>query len=346
MTTTLSRTAATTPVRRVAPPIPGRFTRLVSRVGRGLGRGIAVLLPVLLITTFITFLLGTVTGQDPAASVLGDNARPEDVARMRGVFGLDRPFIVRYWEWLWNCLHGDLGSSWFSHIPVADSVMQRLPVSLSIAFFALLLATLFGTALGILAALSNGGIVDRTITLLASVLSTIPGFVAAIGLIVILSVTFPVFPSGGYVPPSDDLWLWIKCLTLPAIALSLDTAADLSRQLRTGLSTSLQENYVVGATMRGFSSRRIVGVHALRNGAGPAVATLGMHVPKLIGGAIIVETVFMMPGLGSLTKDAALRGDVPVVQGTLLATVVIVVASSVLFNALLYVLRPAARREV
>ena len=206
----------------------------MSRVGRGIGRGIAVLLPVLLITTFLTFLLGTVTGQDPAASVLGDNARPEDVARMRGVFGLDRPFIVRYWDWLWDCLHGDLGSSWFTHIPVADSVMQRLPVSLSIAFFALLLATFFGTVLGILAALSNGGIVDRAITLLASVLSTIPGFVAAIGLIVILSVTFPVFPSGGYVPPSDDPWMWIKCLTLPAIALSLDTAADLSRQLRTG----------------------------------------------------------------------------------------------------------------
>ena len=221
-------------------------------MGRAIGRGIAVLLPVLLITTFITFLLGTVTGQDPAASVLGDNARPEDVARMRGVFGLDRPFIVRYWDWLWDCLHGDLGSSWFTHIPVADSVMQRLPVSLSIAFFALLLATFFGTTLGILAALSNGGIVDRAITLLASVLSTIPGFVAAIGLIVILSVTFPVFPSGGYVPPSDDPWMWIKCLTLPAIALSLDTAADLSRQLRTGLSTSLQENYVVGATMRGL----------------------------------------------------------------------------------------------
>ncbi|MET0460768.1 MAG: ABC transporter permease, partial [Ilumatobacteraceae bacterium] len=283
MTTTLSRTAAATPVRRSAPPTTGRGTRLVVRTGRGIGRGIAVLLPVLLITTFITFLLGTVTGQDPASSVLGDNARPEDVARMRGVFGLDRPFIVRYGDWLWDCLHGDLGSSWFTHIPVADSVMQRLPVSLSIAFFALLLATCFGTTLGILAALSNGGIVDRTITLLASVLSTIPGFVAAIGLIVVLSVTFPVFPSGGYVPPSDDPWSWIKCLTLPAIALSLDTAADLSRQLRTGLSTSLQENYVVGATMRGFSSRRIVGVHALRNGAGPAVATLGMHVPKLIG---------------------------------------------------------------
>jgi peptide/nickel transport system permease protein len=163
---------------------------------------------------------------------------------------------------------------------------------------------------------------------------------------VVLSVVFPVFPSGGYVPPSDDVWLWLKCLTLPAIALSLDTSADLARQLRTGLAAALQENYVVGATMRGFTRRRIVTVHALRNGAGPAVALLGMHVPKLVGGAVIVETVFMLPGLGALTKEAALRGDVPVVQGTLLVTVVLVVASSVLFNALLYVLRPTARREV
>ena len=261
-------------------------------------------------------------------------------------FGLDQPFLLRYVDWLWDALRGDLGSSWFTHIPVADSVMQRLPVSLSLAAFAMLVGTLVGTTLGIVAALSNGGFLDRAITLLSSVLSTIPGFVAAIGLIVVFSVTFQVFPSGGYVAPSDDLWMWVKCLTLPAIALSLDTAADLARQLRTGLVTALDDNYVVGATMRGFTRRRIVVVHALRNGAGPAVALLGMHVPKLIGGAVIVETVFMMPGLGSLTKEAALQGDVPVVQGTLLVTILIVVVSSVLFNALLYVMRPAARREV
>jgi peptide/nickel transport system permease protein len=313
---------------------------------RAVGRGIAVLLPVILITTFLTFLLGTLTGQDPAASVLGDNARPEDVARMRGVFGLDRPFVVRYLDWLWNALHGDLGSSWFTHIPVRDSVAQRLPVSLYVAGFALLIAVVLGTALGIVAALSNGGWLDRAITLLASVLSTIPGFVAAIGLVVFLSIVFPVFPSGGYVSPSDDVWLWLKCLTLPAIALSLDTASDLARQLRTGLVSALNENYVVGARMRGLSRRRIVAVHALRNGAGPAVALLGVHLPKLIGSAIIVETVFVLPGIGSLTKDSALRGDVPVVQGTLLVMVVVVVASGVLFNALLYTLRPAARREV
>jgi peptide/nickel transport system permease protein len=338
-----------TPVAVAARPIgrgEGRVRRWATRPARAIGRGIAVLLPVVLITTFLTFLLGSLTGQDPAASVLGDNARPEDVARMRGVFGLDRPFIVRYLDWLWNALHGDLGSSWFTHIPVADSVAQRLPVSLYIAGFALLIALVLGIVLGVLAALSDGGLVDRAITLLTSVLSTIPGFVAAIGLVVFLSIVFPVFPSGGYVPPSEDVWLWLKCLTLPAIALSLDTAADFARQLRTGLVSALNENYVVGATMRGLSRRRIVAGHALRNGAGPAVAVLGVHVPKLIGSAIIVETVFVLPGIGSLTKDSALRGDVPVVQGTLLVMVLVVVASGVVFNALLYKLRPAARREV
>jgi peptide/nickel transport system permease protein len=343
MTTTLS-----------SPPSPAlvarrggsRARRGAAVAARAVGRGIAVLLPVVLITTFLTFLLGSLTGQDPAATVLGDNARPQDVARLRATFGLDRPFIVRYFDWLWNALHGDLGTSWFTHIPVADSVAQRLPVSLYVAGFALLIALVLGTGLGVTAALSNGGLLDRAITLLASILSTIPGFVAAIALVVFLSIVFPVFPSGGYVAPSDDVWMWIRCLTLPAIALSLDTASDLARQLRTGLVTALNENYVVGATMRGLRRRRIVVVHALRNGAGPAVALLGVHVPKLIGSAIIVETVFVLPGIGSLTKDAALRGDVPVVQGTLLVMVVVVVASGVVFNALLYKLRPSARREV
>src|ERR1700742_2450424 len=112
--------------------------RWVGRSARAGGRGIGVLVPVVLITTFITFLLGSLTGQDPAAAVLGDNARPEDVARMRAVFGLDRPLLVRYVDWLWDAAHGNLGTSWFTHIPVADSVAQRLPVSLSVAGFALL----------------------------------------------------------------------------------------------------------------------------------------------------------------------------------------------------------------
>lgn len=349
MTATLPAPDTLPALGQTQPPghvIAHRVAHHGARLARAVGRGLSALLPVALIATFLTFMLGTLTDQDPAGVLLGDNARPEDVTRIRHLMGLDRPFYERYLDWLWDAVRGDFGESWFTHIPVWDSVSQRLPVSLSIAGFALLIAVLVGTTLGLLAALSNGGIVDRAITLLASVLSTIPGFVAAIGLVVILSVTFPVFPSGGYVPPSTDLGMWIKCLALPALALSVQTSADIARQLRTGLVAALQENYVVGATMRGFSRRRIVAVHALRNGAGPAIAVLGVHVPRLIGEAIITETVFVMPGLGTLTREAALRGDVPVVQGTLLLSVALVVGCSVLFNALLFVLRPAARREV
>jgi peptide/nickel transport system permease protein len=133
---------------------------------------------------------------------------------------------------------------------------------------------------------------------------------------------------------------------MPCVSLSLEPAADLVRQLRTGLAGALHENYIVGAEMRGLSRRRVVLVHALRNGAGPAVAVLGLHVPRIIGAAVIVETVFALPGIGSLTKTAALEGDVPVVQGTLLVTICLVLLSSVLVNVLLVKLRPAARREI
>jgi peptide/nickel transport system permease protein len=130
------------------------------------------------------------------------------------------------------------------------------------------------------------------------------------------------------------------------VSLSLDAAADVARQLRTGMADTLHENYIVGAQVRGLPEWRIVLVHALRNGAGPAIAVLGLHVPRLIGGAVIVETVFALPGIGSLTKTAALGGDVPVVQGALLVTIGIVLISSALVNVLLVKLRPAARREI
>ncbi|GGH41745.1 ABC transporter permease [Microbacterium album] len=338
-----------------APPAPDAVSpaRLRARsAGRfavglalALARSLAIVLPVLLIATLITFLLGSVTGQDPASLVLGDQARPEDIERMRAHFGLDRPVAVRYVEWLAAAFQGDLGESWFTRIPVADSIATRLPVSFSIAIYALLLGTVAGVALGIVAALNEGGWIDRGVTLLASALSTIPGFVAAVALVVFLSVLVPVFPSGGYVPPQQDVGLWIGSITLPALALSLDAASDIARQLRTGLVGALQENYVVGATVRGFSRRRVVLVHALRNGSGPAVALLGMHLPRLIGGAVVTETVFAMPGLGLLTKQAALQGDIPVVQGALFVSILLVVASSAIVNVLLVVLRPAARRE-
>jgi peptide/nickel transport system permease protein len=329
--------------------VPAVRARLLARTARTLGiavlRAIAVLVPVLLVATFTVFLLGSLTGQDPASMVLGETARPEDVQRMREFFGLDQPLLVRYLDWLFAALQGDLGFSWFTRIPVIDSIGARLPVSLSVAAYALVIGVAAGFALGIVAAVNDGGWIDRSVTLLASFLSTIPGFVAAIALVVGLSVVLPIFPSGGYIPSDDGIGLWLRSITLPAIALSISPAAGVARQLRTGLVGALQENYIVGATVRGFSRRRVVFVHALRNGSGPALAVLGTYVPWLIGEAVIVETVFALPGLGLLTTQAALQGDVPVVQGTLFVSILLVVASSAIVNVALVALRPGARRE-
>ncbi len=320
-------------------------TRTARTLGLSLVRAVAVLLPVLLVATFTIFLLGSVTGQDPASMVLGDVARPEDIERMRAYFGLDQPFLIRYLDWLFSALGGDLGASWFTRIPVVDSIAARVPVSFSVALYALLIAIVVGSGLGIVAALSNGGWIDRSVTAAASFLSTIPGFVAGVALVVGLSVALPVFPSGGYVPPEQGLGLWLRSITLPAVALSISPAAGIARQLRTGLVGALQDNYVVGATVRGYTRRRVVFVHALRNGAGPALALVGTYVPWLIGEAVVVETIFALPGLGLLTTQAALQGDVPVVQGALFVSILLVVASSAIVNVLLVSLRPGARRE-
>lgn len=308
------------------------------------GRAALIAVPVLLISTFITFGLGALSDQNPAAAAMGETATQADIDRLNHEFGLDRPFLERYVTWIGDALTGDLGRSWFTHIPVAESIGQRLPVSLPIAALALLLAVVLGAAAGIGAALTAGSWFDRAVTAVCAALSTIPAFVAGIGLIVVFAVLLPVLPAGGYVPPSQGVGPWLTYLLLPAVALSLDSAADLARQLRTGLVTTLRENYVTGAVVRGLGPRRVVFGHALRNGAGPAVAVLGLHVPRLIGGAVITETVFAMPGLGQLATTGALQGDVPVVQGTLLVAIALVLVSSVLVNVALARLRPASGR--
>jgi peptide/nickel transport system permease protein len=312
---------------------------------RSLLRGLGVVVPVLFIATFITYGLGALSKFNPAGAVLGETATPADIKRLNHVYGLDRPFIVQYFSWVSHALHGDFGKSWFTQIPVTQSIEQRLPVSLSVAAFALLIALVLGTVVGIGAALNNGGWFDRGVTIVCSALSTIPGFVAAIALITIFAMSVPILPSGGYVSPSVNVGQWLKFLILPCLSLSLESAADLARQLRNGLVGTLRENYVTGAVVRGFSTRRVVFVHALRNGAGPALALLGLHIPRLIGGAVITETVFALPGLGQLAKDSALKGDVPVVQATLLVTIGLVLVSSLLVNVGLKRLRPGTGRQ-
>jgi len=316
-------------------PWPGPGLGSVGRGTRSIVTIVVQSLVVFVIASFVTFSLGAISGSNPAAVALGDMATPEDIARLNQVYGLDQPFLVRYLTWLGNALTGDLGVSWFSGIPVAQSIAQAFPVSLSIALGATLVAIILGAGSGILAAVTRGSWIDRGITAACAVLATIPAFVAGIALILLFAFAIPIFPVGGYTPPEVSFGGWLACLVLPSIALSLDAAADLSRQLRTSLVGALAQNYIVGATVHSLARRRIVIGHALPNALGPAVATLGLHIPRLIGGAVITEAVFGMPGLGLVARQSALSGDVPVVQGVLLVAVSLVIVSGVIVNLIL-----------
>ena len=304
-----------------------------------------IIVPVFVLATLITFLLGYASGLDPAAGIAGDAASPEVVARIRHEFGLDRPVAVQYLEWMGGLLRGDLGVSWFNGVPVVQLIAQRLPISLSVAGAALLIGIVLGGLLGIGAAVWRGSWFDRGVTLFASLASALPPFVVAIVLILVFSLWLNLLPSAGYIPFSDDPAGWLRIIAIPAFALSVDIIADLARQLRTGLVTALAENYVAGAVVRGLSPRRILIVHVLRNGAGPALSVLALRVPILIGGAVVTETIFTMPGMGKMAADSALRGDVPVVQGTLVVSILIVLACNLVINLLLGLLQPATRRK-
>ncbi|BDZ37663.1 ABC transporter permease [Microbacterium suwonense] len=305
-----------------------------------------IVIPVFVFATFITFLLGAASGLSPAAALSGDEVTPERIAQINAELGLDQPLIVQYLSWMAALLRGDLGVSWYNGFTVTELIGQRLTITASIAGMALIIGIVAGTALGIIAALNQGRAVDRAITATTTGLSTLPPFVVSIGLIVVFSVWLRLLPSSGYVPFGQNPSLWFQLIIMPSIALSLEPASDIARQLRTGLVHSLSQPYITGAVVRGLSPRRILTVHALRNGSGPAIAVLGMKIPALLGGAVVTETIFNMPGFGLLAADSALRGDVPVVQGTLVISIVLVLAFNVLVNVVLTALQPATRRAV
>jgi peptide/nickel transport system permease protein len=321
----------------------------------GSGRAVGILLRVLkfaaipvtvfLVASFVTFGLGALGGANPAATALGDTATPADIARVNHAFGLDRPFLVQYVSWLGHALTGDLGRSYFTSIPVSTSISQALPVDLSIAALALLVAAAVGTAAGVSAARRAGGWWDRTVTLTASGLATVPPFLVGIALIVVFSVFLKVLPSGGYVPLGQDPAQWLRFAILPALALSVESAAAVARQLRTSLVGALGENYAVGAAARGLTARRVLYRHVLRNATGPALTVLGVEVPNLIGGAVIAEKIFVLPGVAQLALQAGSSHDIPVVQGTLLVTITVVLVSNLAVNAVLLRLNPRARRR-
>jgi peptide/nickel transport system permease protein len=301
-----------------------------------LGGGLAVLVPVVALSSFITYCLGALSNSNPAATILGqDAATPAAVAKLDKVLGLDKPLVVQYWDWLTQAVQGHLGTSYFTQIPVSQSIAQRLPVDLSIAILAVILAVIIGGTAGTVAAVRRGGIVDRSVTVVCSVVSTLPAFVVGIILVVIFAVAVHWLPANGYEGPTQGLGPWLEHIILPSLALALQVAADIARQLRTSLVSVLDQNYIVGAKVRGLPYRRVLLRHALRNAMGPALSILGYDFPQMLAGAVAAEVIFSLPGLGQLLLEAAQTRDIPVIQGVLLVVSTFVIVVNLVVNTVL-----------
>jgi peptide/nickel transport system permease protein len=275
-------------------------------------------LPVMGIVALFVFSLLYIAPGDPAAVIAGDQASPADVERIRQGLGLDRPFLIQFGSWLWNILHGDLGTSIFTNLPVASMIAQRIEPTFSLMAITLVLTILVAVPLGVAAAWKAGSWVDRTIMAFAVFAFSLPVFVVGYVLAYVFALQFEWLPVQGYTPLAAGLWPWLQNLILPALALGSVYIALIARITRASMLEVLQQDYVRTARAKGLGQRNILFVHALKNAAVPIVTVIGIGIALLIGGAVVTESVFAIPGLGRLTIDAILRRDYPVIQGIVL----------------------------
>ena len=274
--------------------------------------------PVMAIVALFVFSLLYIAPGDPAAVIAGDQASPADVERIRQGLGLDRPFLVQFGTWLWRILHGDLGTSIFTNLPVSALIAQRIEPTLSLMVLTLVLTILVAVPLGVVAAWKAGSWVDRTIMAFAVFAFSLPVFVVGYVLAYVFALQFDWLPVQGYTPLAEGFWPWLQNLILPALALGCVYIALIARITRASMLEVLQQDYIRTARAKGLEQRSILFIHALKNAAVPIITVIGIGVALLIGGAVVTESVFAIPGLGRLTIDAILRRDYPVIQGIVL----------------------------
>jgi peptide/nickel transport system permease protein len=273
---------------------------------------------VMAVVAFVVFSLLFLTPGDPAAVIAGDIATAEDIARIRAKLGLDEPFLVQFGSWVWHLLHGDLGTSIFTNLPVTTLIGQRVQPTVSLTLCTLVVAVLIAVPLGVAAAARAGTWLDRCVMGFAVLGFSVPVFVLAYGLISLFSVELEWLPVQGYRPISEGVWAWLSHLILPSIALGTVYMALIARITRAAMLDILAQDYIRTANAKGLAPREVLVRHALKNAGVPIVTVIGIGVALLISGAIVTETVFAIPGLGRLTVDAILRRDYPIIQGVIL----------------------------
>jgi len=294
------------------------------------------------VISFLAFVLLFAAGGDIPRRILGENATAETVAKKAEELGLNRPLLTQYFEWLTSAFTGSLGRSWFTGELVSVSVNNRVAVTLSIVIGTTLVSAIVAVVLGVLAA-RRGGAVDGSVQVFSLIGFAIPGFLIALVLVLVFAVNLGWFKATGYVPLTTSVAGWLSSVTLPIIALSIGAIAAVSQQVRGSVIDAMSRDYVRTLRSRGLTTNSVVYRHVLRNAGGPALAVLAVQFIGLLGGAVIVEQVFAIPGMGQLTVRATTLGDIPVVMGLVIAYAIIVVIVNLLIDLAQAALNPKVR---
>lgn len=281
-------------------------------------RRIIATIPVMAVVGIFVFLLLHLTPGDPAAIIAGDYASPEDIKRIRAKLGLDRPIYIQFGTWVWQLMQGDLGISIFSDLPVSHLIAQRIEPTLALSVATIIMAVLFAVPLGVLAAWRAGTLIDRLSMVIAVFGFSVPVFVIGYLLMYVFAIELKWFPVQGYVSYRDGVIPFLRSITLPSVALALLYSALIARITRASVLEVLTEDYIRTARAKGLASSVVLMRHALKNAAVPIVTIIGIGIALLIGGVVVTESVFNIPGLGRLTVDSILRRDYPIIQGVIL----------------------------
>lgn len=300
-------------------------------------------IPILMLVSLISFGIMQLVPGDPASLLAGPNATPAELEQVRNNLGLDKPFLTQLLIFYGNLLKGDLGHSLLLGKPVTEAVLERSPVSISIALYSLVLTVIFGLAIGVLAAIRHNTWVDQIATSFALIGVSLPNFWLGLVMIVVFSVHLGLLPTGGYVPFTRDPMGWLVAATMPAVSLALMQIGLLARLTRSTMLEVLSQDYIRTARAKGLSEIRVIAKHALANVMIPVVTVLGMILSVLMSGSVIVETVFAIPGIGSLLGNAILGRDYPMIQGGLLFVAAVLLALNIVVDLLYAYLDPRVR---
>jgi peptide/nickel transport system permease protein len=293
-------------------------------------RRILATIPVMAVVALFVFSLLYLSPGDPAVIIAGDTATLEDIARIRAKLGLDQPAYIQFGTWVWHLLHGDLGISIFTNLPVAKLIAQRVEPTIALTISTLVISVLAAIPMGVLAAWKAGSWIDRVVMIFAVIGFSVPVFVLAYLLIYAFAISTDLLPVQGFVSIRDGVGPFLSHIAMPSLALGMVYTALIARITRASMLDVLAQDYIRTAQAKGLANDKVLIGHALKNAAVPIVTIIGIGVALLISGVVVTETVFAIPGLGRLTVDAILRRDYPIIQGIIL----IFSAAYVLINLL------------